>query len=122
MPRRLATLIAGLLVTLAQPAMAQQSVPVPATPPLRFESWRPAALDHRSIPAAGRTITVAGNKKNAWLIGGAVGAAAGIVFCTAMSTLVNDSASGGLSFCPLDSYLLIGGAGFLLGAAIGLAF
>jgi hypothetical protein len=27
--------------------------------------------------------------------------------------------AGGLSFCPLDSYRVIGGAGFLLGAAIG---
>jgi hypothetical protein len=42
-----------------------------------------------------------------------------VVFCTAVSTLANDSAEGGLSFCPLDSYLLIGGAGFVLGAAIG---
>jgi ABC-type branched-subunit amino acid transport system permease subunit len=53
------------------------------------------------------------------LIGGAIGAAAGVVFCTAVSTLANDSAEGGLSFCPLDSYLLIGGAGLVLGAAIG---
>jgi hypothetical protein len=89
---------------------------------LQFESWQPAAIDHGSIPVTGRTVTVAGDKKNTWLIGGAVGAAAGIVFCTAMSTLMNDSASGGLSFCPLDSYLLIAGAGFLVGAAIGLAF
>jgi ABC-type branched-subunit amino acid transport system permease subunit len=53
------------------------------------------------------------------LLGGAIGAAAGVVFCTAVSTLADDSAEGGLSFCPLDSYLLIGGAGFVLGAAIG---
>ena len=37
-------------------------------------------------------------------------APAGVVFCTAVSTLVNESADGGVSFCPLDSYLLIGGA------------
>jgi ABC-type branched-subunit amino acid transport system permease subunit len=55
------------------------------------------------------------------LLGGAIGAAAGVVFCTAVSTLANDSAEGGWSFCPLDSYLLIGGAGLLLGAAIGWA-
>jgi hypothetical protein len=36
-----------------------------------------------------------------------------------MSTLVNDSAEGGLSFCPLDSYLLFAGGGFVLGAVIG---
>ena len=51
--------------------------------------------------------------------GRTIGAAAGVVFCTAVSTLANDSADGGLSFCPLDSYLLIGGAGFALGFAIG---
>jgi hypothetical protein len=42
-----------------------------------------------------------------------------VVFCTVVSTLADDSADSGLSFCPLDSYLLIGGAGFALGAAIG---
>jgi hypothetical protein len=89
--------------------------------PSRFESWQAPLLDDGSIPSADGVIAVAASKENKWLIGGAVGAAAGIVFCTAMSTLMNDSASGGLSFCPLDSYLLIGGAGFLLGAAIGLA-
>ena len=122
MRSRAATVIAGLLITLAQTAPAQQAIPVPATPPLHFESWQAAAADHGTIPAAHRITTVARDKKDGWLIGGAVGAAAGIVFCTAMSTLMNDSASGGLSFCPLDSYLLIGGAGFLLGAAVGLAF
>ena len=53
------------------------------------------------------------------LIGGAIGAAAGVVFCTAVSTITDDSADGGLSFCPLDSYLLIGGAGFALGFGVG---
>jgi len=55
------------------------------------------------------------------LLGGAIGAAAGLVVCTAFSSLINDSAEGGLSFCPLDSNLLFGGAGFVLGAAIGWA-
>jgi hypothetical protein len=122
MPSRVAALIAGLLITLAQTAQAQQAISVPATTPLHFESWQAAALHRGSIPTAVRLTTVARDKKDNWLIGGAVGAAAGIVFCTAVSTLMNDSASGGLSFCPLDSYLLIGGAGFLLGAAVGLAF
>jgi hypothetical protein len=35
--------------------------------------------------------------------------------------MINDSAGGGLSFCPLDTNLLFGGAGFVLGAAIGWA-
>jgi hypothetical protein len=118
---RVAILIAVLLAAVAQPAPAQAGPSIAATGQLRFESWQPAPLNPSSLPAATGVLAVAPSKKNNWLIGGAVGAAAGIVFCTAMSTLMNDSASGGLSFCPLDSYLLIGGAGFLAGAAIGLA-
>jgi hypothetical protein len=121
MRSRVAILIAGLLVALTQPALAQAVPSIAAAEPSQFESWQAAAVGHDSTPAAAQVIRVAASKKNNWLIGGAVGAAAGVVFCTAMSTLMNDSASGGLSFCPLDSYLLIGGAGFLLGAAIGLA-
>jgi hypothetical protein len=59
------------------------------------------------------------NRTRRALIGGGIGAAAGLLGCTVISTLADDSADGGLSFCPLDSYLLIGGAGFLVGAAIG---
>lgn len=47
MPSRFGSLITGLLIALAQPATAQQVVPVPATPPLQFESWQAAALDRR---------------------------------------------------------------------------
>ena len=121
MPRRLASLIAGLFVAVTHPALAQEASSIPAKPLLQFESWRPAPMDH-SIAVAGKFELKSQERKDKWLIGGAVGAAAGVVFCTAMSTLINDSASGGLSFCPLDSYLMIGGAGFLLGAAISLAF
>jgi ABC-type branched-subunit amino acid transport system permease subunit len=70
-------------------------------------------------PAAGRFVAPAQNRRRHALLGGAIGAVAGVVFCTAVSTLANDSAEGGVSFCPLDSYLLIGGAGFALGFAIG---
>ena len=120
MPSRLAILTASLLVTMAQPLLAQEPFSIPARTSLHFESWRVAAL-HHSIPVPGKSLEP-GDRKNRWLVAGAVGAAAGVVFCTAMSTLINDSASGGLSFCPLDTYLLFGGAGFLLGAAVGLAF
>lgn len=121
MPSRLATLIAGLFVTLAHTAVAQEAFSIPAKTSLQFESWRPAPLEN-SIPLPVKFLPEPEDRRDKWLIGGAVGAAAGVLFCTAMSTLIDDSASGGLSFCPLDSYLLIGGAGFLLGAAIGLAF
>jgi hypothetical protein len=114
----LAHLIAGLLLATADLAHAQSPRPMAAAVPLQFESWRPAALE------PGRTITgqfVASprHRTRRALLGGAIGAAAGVVFCTAVSTLADDSADGGLSFCPLDSYLLIGGAGFALGFFIG---
>jgi hypothetical protein len=87
---------------------------------LRFESWQVASPPYATSKPTMAPLSVAarGRTRQA-LLGGAIGAAAGVVFCTAVSTLANDSAEGGLSFCPLDSYLLIGGAGFLLGAAIG---
>jgi hypothetical protein len=117
---RLTVPIAVLLIVIAGPAQAQSPRPLPAAVPLRFESWRaPGTLDRISNPAAGQFVETSRNRKHRALLGGAIGAAAGVVFCTAVSTLANDSAEGGLSFCPFDSYLLIGGAGFALGAAIG---
>jgi len=118
--RRLTPLLAVLLFAIPGRVQAQNPRPLPAAVPLRFESWREAApLDRSSQPTAGHFVTTSPNREHQALLGGAIGAAAGVVFCTAVSTLANDSAEGGLSFCPLDSYLLIGGAGFVLGAAIG---
>jgi hypothetical protein len=117
---RLAHLIAGLLLATAGPAHAQSPQPMAAAVPLQFESWRPAAaLDRGGTPATAQFVAASRNRKRQALLGGAIGAAAGVVFCTAVSTLANDSADGGLSFCPLDSYLLIGGAGFAVGFVIG---
>ena len=118
--KRFAPLVAGLLLAGAAHARAQDPRPLPAIQPLRFEPWRAASpLDASSKLPLGRFVAAPRNRKRQALIGGAIGAAAGVVFCTAVSTLANDSAEGGLSFCPLDSYLLIGGAGFVLGAVIG---
>jgi hypothetical protein len=116
---RLAYLIAGLLLSTAGLAQAQSPRPLAAAVPLRFEAWRPAGALDRGTPAAGQFVPASRHRTRHALLGGAIGAAAGVVFCTAVSTLANDSADGGLSFCPLDSYLLIGGAGFALGFAIG---
>ena len=119
---RVALLLAGVVLVMAGPAQAQQPQPLSATRPLQFESWRAT-----SPAEAGSNLTVArldlgsrSRTRNA-LLGGAIGAAAGLVVCTAFSSLINDSAEGGLSFCPLDSNLLFGGGGFVLGAAIGWA-
>jgi hypothetical protein len=117
---RFPPLVAGLVLALGRPAHAQNPPPVPAATPLRFESWRPASpLDSSSTLVVGRLIPASRDRGDQALLGGAIGAAAGVVFCTVMSTLVNDSAEGGLSFCPLDSYLLFAGGGFVLGAVIG---
>lgn len=119
---RLVPLALALALAAATPAHAQGPEPLSATVPLRFDSWQapwPPAL--RGPSTALRLDARARNRTKNALIGGAIGAAAGVVLCTAISTLADDSADGGLSFCPLDSYLLIGGAGFLVGAAIGWA-
>jgi hypothetical protein len=115
-------LVVGLMFAVAGPAHAQDPQPLPAAAPLRFESWRAAGPPYAaSRPTVARLGVASPNRTRHALLGGAIGAAAGFVFCTAVSTLANDSAEGGLSFCPLDTYLLIGGAGFALGAAIGWA-
>jgi hypothetical protein len=117
---RFAPLVVGLVLSVASPAQAQRPQPLAATPHFRFESWRVAApKDSTSRPTFDRLGVASRNRTGHALLGGAIGAAAGVVFCTVVSTLANDSAEGRLSFCPLDSYLLIGGAGFVLGAAIG---
>jgi len=117
---RFAPLVVGLVLAVAGPAHAQNPRPLPAAVPLRFESWRVAApLFSTSTPTLDRLGVAPRNRTRRALLGGAIGAAAGVVFCTAVSTLADDSAEGGLSFCPLDSYVLIGGAGFVLGAVIG---
>ena len=90
---------------------------------MAFESWR-----HVAPASAGRTPPlrelglVRANRTRRALIGGAIGAAVGVVACTAISTLADDSGDGGVSFCPLDTYLLVGGAGFLAGAGVALLF
>jgi hypothetical protein len=120
--RCLALLIAGLVLGPLHVAQAQTPQPIPAAAPLRFESWQPAFLDRSSGTALNGQLSQAPkDAKRQALIGGAIGAAVGVLGCTVVSTLSNDSADGGLSFCPLDSYLLIGGAGFVVGAAIGWA-
>ena len=111
-----ASALACLLLFVA-PAYSQHAGP-PFAPP-RFESWRPALGSTVASGQALRLNAAASRRQRRALIGGAIGATAGVVMCTAISTLANDSADGGLSFCPLDSYLLIGGAGFVVGAIIG---
>ena len=119
--RRFGLTVAVLLFAGLELAQAQSPRPLQAALPVRFEPWRPAVSFHSNDePALGRlvTTTASQNRTRQALLGGAIGAGAGVVLCTVVSTLANDSAEGGVSFCPLDSYLLIGGAGFVLGATI----
>jgi hypothetical protein len=115
-------LIVALVLAGVGPAQAQYPQPIPAARPLQFESWRAASpVEVTSKLPVSRLVLGSRNRTRQALLGGVIGAAAGVVVCTTFSTLINDSAKGGLSFCPLDTNLLFGGAGFVLGAVIGWA-
>ena len=114
--------VVGLQLTATGVAAAQSQGPRQDVL-VTFESWRAVAPASASRPARiGELAELRSNRTRRVLIGGAIGAAAGVVACTAISTLADDSADGGLSFCPLDTYLLLGGAGFVAGAAVGWLF
>jgi hypothetical protein len=111
--------VAGLLLVMWSPAHAQDQRPLAAVP-LQFESWRLASsLDSTGAPTVSRLVVVSRDRGDQALLGGIIGAAAGVVSCTVISTFIDDSAEGGLSFCPLDTYLYFAGGGFVLGAIIG---
>jgi hypothetical protein len=115
-------LIARFSLAGATAAEAQHPEPIPVARPLQFESWSaasPVEVSHK-LTAGGLGLYSRNRTHNA-LLGGVIGAAAGVALCTAFSTAIDDSAEGGLSFCPLDTNLLMGGAGFVLGALIGWA-
>jgi hypothetical protein len=117
---RFVLLVAGLMLAGASRAHAQQLQPLPAAPSLRFESGQAVPFSPALIASVDLRLDAASTERTRHaVLGGAIGAAAGVVFCTLVSTLADDSADGGISFCPLDSYLLIGGAGFVVGAVIG---
>ena len=112
-------LVAGLLLAIPTLSPAQnRSSSAPAIP-LRFESWQPAAHDSSSKLVLGPLVTASRDRGDQALLGGLIGAAVGVVSCTVISTIIDDSADGGLSFCPLDTFLLFTAGGFALGAAIG---
>jgi hypothetical protein len=109
----------GFLLALAGPLRGQSPGQPAAVLAARFESWRPGPPSEASVSLGLRLAPAPRHRGRNALLGGAIGAAAGVLLCTAVSTIADDSADGGVSFCPLDSYLLIGGAGFALGFAIG---
>jgi hypothetical protein len=118
--RHVTLLVLGFHLAAVRSAAAQEPRAVPTAVAVRFEPWQPTApVPLSRTVGVERLLEAPSNRKRQALIGGAIGAAVGVLACTAVSTLSNDSAEGGLSFCPLDSYLLIGGGGFLVGAVIG---
>jgi hypothetical protein len=53
------------------------------------------------------------------LIGGVIGAAAGVAVCTVISNIADDAAEDRFTTCTAKGYLLTGGIGFALGFGIG---
>ena len=53
------------------------------------------------------------------LIGGVIGAAAGIVICTVISNISDDAAIDRFTTCTAKGYLVSGGLGFAAGSLIG---
>jgi hypothetical protein len=98
---------------------AQQAARISGARPARFEAWR-ASLPGEEAPSRLTYRPARTDRTRRALIGGAIGAAAGFITCTAISTLVDDSADPGLSFCPLDTTLIFLGGGFGVGALAGL--
>jgi hypothetical protein len=116
---RVGLVVAGLLMGIAVPLRAQAMAPGPGLAIARFESWQPALRQHEAGHTLAPIAAAPRNRTRRALLGGAIGAVVGVASCTVISTLADDSADGGISFCPLDTNLLMGGAGFLLGAAVG---
>jgi hypothetical protein len=113
-----AAVLLALSLRVIGPAEAQDAQGRPGPMLVRFESWQSPPAAPSSAMSASQSSTSSNRTRQA-LIGGAIGAAAGLLTCTVVSTASNDSAEGGLSFCPVDSNLLFAGAGFLIGAVIG---
>ncbi len=114
-------LFAGLVLGATHSAQAQIHGPQTAALPVRFESWR-AVLPNDSTSALriGYLAHASRDRGDQALLGGAIGAAAGVVVCTVFSTLIDDNTPNRVvSFCPLDTYLLFAAGGFVVGAIIG---
>jgi hypothetical protein len=116
---RVTSFVAALLLGLDSAAQAQDPRSVSVTVPLQFESWRPTVPSESSSKLGVELVSASRDRGDQALLGGVIGAAAGLVTCTVISTIMDDSAEGGLSFCPLDTSLLFVAGGFALGAAVG---
>lgn len=116
-PRTLRLTLALLLAILPRAASAQDAGPVAGA--AIFESWQPMAFS--SPVGSRRNLTPpAGFSERVGraVMGGAIGAVGGVVFCTIVSNLAKDEGTG-FSTCTTKGYLLTGGVGFGLGFLVG---
>lgn len=106
------------LLLLPAAAAAQQAGPV-AAPVGAFESWEPAGPAGYAVR---RPVLEAESKDRTGnaVLGGVIGALAGVTFCTVVSNIVKDEGTG-FSTCTTSGYLLTGGVGLALGLLVGLA-
>jgi hypothetical protein len=116
MPHRWFIILLALL--LPATAVAQLSGPVAGEQRV-FVSWEPAAFADQAPPVvllgvSSRSKDRVGNA----LLGGTIGAVAGVAFCTVVSNIVKDEGTG-FSTCTTSGYLLTGGIGFGLGFIVG---
>ena len=116
--------LAGLAGAIActTPLAAQYDGPVRPEP--AFASWSPAVgPPAHVVPMPGTPVAADDGSLRRGLIGGVVGAAAGLLACTIISNIADDSADPGsrISTCTASGYLLFGGVGFGVGFLIGSA-
>ena len=124
-PRAVALLV-GLLAVWPRPGAGQQ-----LAARQRPDSTRPAAATSRlgfsgAAEAASSSLTERlrldpepeAPRLRSAVIGGAIGAATGVITCTVISNLVKDS-DDGLTTCDTKAYLAFAGGGFALGAVVG---
>lgn len=111
-------LVVATLLSGAVPLQAQHVGPIPHRP-AAFPAWQPPDLAPRagssSTYQAGTALSRRGRRA---LIGGAIGAVAGLAVCTVISNMTDEGAAG-FSTCTWKGYLLTGGIGFGVGFAAG---
>ena len=115
MPHRLL-----LPVLLLAPSAVAAQVPGPlAAAPVFAQTWEPARLVGLRSHTPVRILLQKKDRVGNAALGGAIGAVAGVVFCTVVSNIAKDAGTG-FSTCTTKGYLLTGGIGFGLGALAGL--
>jgi hypothetical protein len=114
-------LLVSAFVVSSQAAVAQQAAPpFPAFQPV-ITATRPAgelSSDRRALNVPSWSDATASHRGRHALIGGLIGAAAGVITCTVISNVANDPGTG-FSTCDATAYVGFGLGGFAVGALIG---